>query len=307
MQTLTALTRRRLLVGAASIAGAGALEYASLEGTFDHRGALAASASERYRASLDESANAQAGMIHVGHSTHLITLGAARFLTDPWFYDPAFGALSHAKNPAVAPEAIGPLAGLLITHDHADHADLRAIDRLDKSALAVVATGELASRLRGLGFRETHVLEPWESLRVGAVTIDAVPAVHDIYEIGFVLREGAASIYFAGDTALFDGMADIRERLRPTMAILPVDGTHLVGGQRRVMNPEDAVRAARILGVERVVPSHAEAYFSDPLVKYARLASTVEGAAASFAHAIEGSLPNVRCHLPAPGELVLAS
>jgi L-ascorbate metabolism protein UlaG (beta-lactamase superfamily) len=299
---LKPVTRRRLLSGAALALGAGALEYASLAGKFDHLRSPGASGKGRYLASLAQLAQDPA-IIHVGHSTHLVSLGGARLLTDPWFFDPGFGALEHDPAPAVLPDDIGELAAVLISHDHADHADLRAIDRLDKRAAAVVATSDLASRVRALGFAEVHVLAPWDKIVVRGVTVHAVPAQHDIYEVGYVLEHADAKVYFAGDTRLFDAIAEIRERHLPDVAILPVDGTRLTGGAVHVMDPDTAVAAARILGVRLALPSHAEARFCDPLARYA-LASTVEGAPAKFAAAMARGLPGVRCEVPAPGATV---
>jgi hypothetical protein len=92
--------------------------------------------------------------------------------------------------------------------------------------------------------------------------------------------EGAGhAVLFAGDTRLHDGLATIRDRLRPTTAILPVDGTRLRGGGTWVMDPDAAVEAVRILGVRVALPSHAEAWFSDAVARNVNvLATTVPGA-----------------------------
>lgn len=298
------ISRRALIGGGAAALALGgtALEVASLSGRFDHRRSPGASANDRWVASLAE-ADRRDAIVHVGHSTHLVALAGVRLLTDPWFYDPAFGALSHERAPAVLPEHIGRLDALLVTHDHADHADLRAIDRLDKRAAAIVATPELAAKIRSRGFGDVSVLSPWEEKRVGAVSVTAVPALHDIYEIGFVLRANGRSVYFAGDTRLHPEMPAIAERLAPSAAILPVDGTRLVGGGLHVMTPEHAVLAARTLRCTLVMPSHDEAVFSDPLAKHV-LASTVEGARYLFAERVARDLPGVRCALAQPGGLV---
>lgn len=287
---------------------AGGLEWASLRGNFDHRRSPGMSAKERFAASM-RAAREGAGIVHVAHSTHVIAMGGKRLLTDPWFHDPAFGALSHEVKPAVLPEEIGALDAILITHDHADHVDERAMDRMDKRAALVVATKELAARLRPLGFADVSVLAPWETRAMGEVEITAVPGLHDIYEIGFVVRTrevvGAPgkSVYFAGDSTLHPDLPAIAERFRPDAALLPVDGTRLTGGGLHVMTPEDATTAAKILGAKLVLPSHAEAYFSDPLVDHA-IASMVPRARFRFAELMAARLPGVACQVPEPGQFV---
>lgn len=295
------VTRRALLGGAVAAAGIGTLETLSFTGRFDHRNAPAPSGADRYRQSITEAAP---GIVHVGHSTHLIVVGGMRFLTDPWFYDPAFGALEHAPAPAVAAPLVGALDGVLITHDHADHADLRALAQLDTRAWAVVATAEFAQKLKAIGYRKTKVLALWESFSIGPAVVTAVPAVHDIYEVGYVVSAAGKSVYFAGDTKLIpDGLRAIASRLKPDAAILPVDGTRLTGGALHVMTPEDAVEAARILGSPLVMPSHAEAVFSDPIAAHV-LASTVANAGPKFGAAMAEALPSIRCVVPAPGDRI---
>ena len=73
----------------------------------------------------------------------------------------------------------------------------------------------------------------------------AVPGLHDIYEIGFVVRSDLKSVYFAGDTRLHPDLPAIAERFRPDASILPVDGTRVIGSALSVMTPEDAATASR--------------------------------------------------------------
>jgi L-ascorbate metabolism protein UlaG (beta-lactamase superfamily) len=297
------VTRRALLTAAAAAAGVSALEWASLSGKLDHTRGPIASARDRFLASSASLGALGAAMVHVAHSTHLLSIAGVRLLTDPWFYDPAFGALSHEVGPAVLPAEIGALDAILVTHDHADHADIRAMDRMDKRAAAIVATSELAAKMRGIGFKDVSVLPPWEERKVGDAVVTAVPGQHDVYEIGFVVRGAGKSVYFAGDSRLHPDIAAIAERFSPDVAILPVDGTRVLGGALHVMTPADAVSAARTLKSTLVVPSHAEAYFSDVLARYV-LASTVPHAREAFASLVRRDLPGVRCVLPSAGELV---
>ena len=81
--------RRALLALGAAGAGAAVLETLSLRGHFDNRKRLPPTALDRYRASLDEVARggeAEASIVHIGHSTHLLCLGGLRVLTDPCPY-----------------------------------------------------------------------------------------------------------------------------------------------------------------------------------------------------------------------------
>ncbi|MDB5220182.1 MAG: hypothetical protein JWO86_8109 [Myxococcaceae bacterium] len=283
------------------------VEVESLQGNFDHRNSPGTSGHYgESLAALDRAGIAgiaRASIVHVGHSTHLLCIAGLRLLTDPWFYDPAFGALEHEVPPAVVARDVGRLDVILITHDHADHADARAMDEMDKRASVVVATNDLRARVRNLGYREVLVLAPWETHTVKDVTITAVPGLHDIYEIGYVVQGGGTSVYFAGDSRLHPALPAIAERFQPDVSILSCDGTRLAGGDLHVMTPEDAVTAARTLRSKLVLPSHAEAVFSDPLVAHL-LASTVARARFLFAEQMARALPGVRCVVPVPGELV---
>lgn len=240
----------------------------------------------------------------MGHSTHVIALGGLTFLTDPWFYDPAFGALAHDVIPAVLPSGLGKLDVILITHDHADHADLRALAEMDKSAAVVVDTEELARKVRGVGFSDVSVLAVAQTKAFGAVIVTAVEAVHDIYEIGYVLGRGDRSVYFAGDTAMNPAIAKIGQQFKPLLSILPCDGTRLTGGAQLVMTPSDAVEAAKQLGSRIVLPSHAEAHFSDPIAS-TFLASAAPRPRETFSEGVAKELAGItRCPIPMPGELI---
>jgi L-ascorbate metabolism protein UlaG (beta-lactamase superfamily) len=67
---------------------------------------------------------------------------------------------------------------------------------------------------------------------------------------GYVVRlpEGY-TFYHAGDTALFSDMQLIAEIHRPELAFLPI-------GDLFTMDPAQAARACRLLGVREVVPIH---------------------------------------------------
>ncbi|HEX6764423.1 MAG TPA: MBL fold metallo-hydrolase [Polyangiaceae bacterium] len=297
---MTVLGRRALVAG---VLGVGTGEALSLGGAFDHQRAPPPGARERFRVSLGEIGTS--GVVHIGHSTHVVCVGGRRVLTDPWFSDPAFGALAHAVPPACSPEDLAGIDAIIVSHDHPDHADLAALDRLpDKRRVTVlVGTRELEAEARGLGFTNVRALAIWESHDLGGAVVHAVPAVHDVPEIGFVVASDAASVYFAGDSAWQEGFNEIAARFRPTFAILPVDGTRLRGSRHATLNALEAARAARVLGVRGVMPSHAESKFTDPFAEHVLTASANAGIEL-FRRELERLLPSVACSVLVPGERV---
>ena len=303
VKTMNRFHRRSLLTGAAGLLAGGFVEWLGLRGDFDHRDSVPRprDARARYLKSIDALAAGDDAIVHVGHSTHLLSLGGARVLTDPWFYDPAHGGMRHTRGPAVRAEDAGPLDLIAITHEHPDHLDPMALDRLDKRALCVLPSATLAARVRALGFDQVEHLAPYRSLEHAGVRVTAVPALHDVHEVGYVLEHDAARVYFAGDTAVHGDLQVIAERFTPTAAILPVDGTRLRGDRRWVMDPAEAADAARVLGAALVMPSHADARFTAPVLRL--WAEVIDGAAGDFAARV-AQLPGVRCAVPAPGERV---
>jgi L-ascorbate metabolism protein UlaG (beta-lactamase superfamily) len=71
-----------------------------------------------------------------------------------------------------------------------------------------------------------------------------------------VLDDGRHSIYHSGDTAYFDGFAEIGERLHPQVALLPI-GAYYPDSFRAVhTSPEDALRGFVDMGAQTMIPMH---------------------------------------------------
>jgi L-ascorbate metabolism protein UlaG (beta-lactamase superfamily) len=173
---------------------------------------------------------------------------------------------------------------------------------MDKRALVVVPTREIEAQLKALGFAHVERLVPWRAITHADVTISAVPALHDVYEISYVLEQGPQRVLFAGDTGLHDDLHAIAERFAPTTAILPVDGARVRTSERRVLDPKDAVTATRILGPKLVLPSHADGRYVEPVLSL--LAESIDDAARLFASALAAEHPSARCLVPTIGQRV---
>ena len=117
-------------------------------------------------------------LLHIGGPTVRLNYGGLVWLTDPTFDDPgdySAGALTLHKltGPAIAADRVGPVDVVLLSHDqHPDNLDPAGREVM-AGVETVLSTPEAAGRLEGV-----RGLTVWESVRIGAVTVTAVPALH---------------------------------------------------------------------------------------------------------------------------------
>ena len=199
-------------------------------------------------------------MTYVGHATTLIEAAGRRLLTDPVLSSRVVGFLRR-RAAAPDPGLVDRVDGVLISHFHHDHLDLRSLRRLPEGAQIIVPPAGkrfLAQR----GFGNVIELAPGESARLGGRVVTAVPAVHggrarpgarDVGFVGYVI-EGPTSVYFAGDTDLFDGMSAIGDR-SIDLALLPIWGWGPKLGAGH-LDPVRAAQALRLLRPRLAVPIH---------------------------------------------------
>jgi L-ascorbate metabolism protein UlaG (beta-lactamase superfamily) len=195
----------------------------------------------------------------VGHATVLLEVDRRRVLTDP-LLRLHVGPLIR-RSPVPPASVHRDLDAVVISHAHIDHMDVPSLRFIDKTTpvLAPRATQKL---LRRIGFADVTEMEPGDARDIGGgVVITATPADHGITRhplaeegnaLGFVVR-GGLSAYFAGDTGLFDGMAELAGDL--DVALLPVGGW----GPRLPddhLNPLTAAKALALLRPRVAVPIH---------------------------------------------------
>lgn len=211
-------------------------------------------------------------------------MAGQRWLTDPWFFDPAFGSLWHTA--ALDVSALGPLDGIFISHRHADHFDPSALRALGKNAALWTADPTLLGPLAELGFARVSLSHPWQTLQSGGLEVGFAPAVHDVPQHSLCLAGEGARVLFCADTGYHDQWGEIRRRFRPSAALLPCDGTSLRWEPRQIMNAAEAARAALELGCRQLFQTHADARYSDLVAKHLLSASDrepVEGLRAALA------------------------
>lgn len=194
----------------------------------------------------------------VGHASVLIELDGTRLLTDPVLGERAGPLVRIAEG--VTGGLCDDLDAVLISHLHADHADVPSLRRLG-GATRILAPPGAARWLARRGLGRAEELLPGERASVGAVHVTATPAAHDgrrwplgaaAAAIGFVIG-GSQRCYFAGDTDLYPEMSELAGQI--DLALLPVWGwgPHAGAGH---LDPARASAAARMIKPRVVVPIH---------------------------------------------------
>ena len=218
---------------------------------------------------------------YVGHATTLIELDGAVLLTDP-LLRARFG---HVRRIAPAAAPLPRVDAVLISHAHRDHLDLPSL-RLVPGPVPVYAPPAAVAVVRRTG-RAVQAMLPGDRVRIGALDVLAVTALHDGRRvpvgperkaIGFLIT-GSATVYFAGDTDVYPEM---RALAGVDTALLPVWGWGPKTGSGH-MDPERAARAAELIAPREAIPVHWGTYASPgvwwrddpelPAREFARLAA----------------------------------
>lgn len=111
-------------------------------------------------------------LTYVGHACLLAEAGPSRVLMDPWMAGPCqANGWWHLPPPALNPEQLPKVDFILISHIHDDHFHLPTLERLPKSATAVIPFSVdpwMGEELRQLGFTRVVELEHGRAWDAGA-------------------------------------------------------------------------------------------------------------------------------------------
>lgn len=235
----------------------------------------------------------------IGHSSFFVQMAGMRILLDPVFSDRAsplsfLGPRRQSRLP-FSIEDLPPIDLVLISHDHYDHLDRRAVEYLagtsDPQFLVPLGVGPI---VRKFGVRRVAEFDWWQRTAVDGLDIHCLPARHfsgrglhnrnGTLWTSWYLESPAQRLYYAGDSGYARHFDAIREAIgAPDVAIMPI-GAYL---PRWIMepvhvSPEEALRAVRDLEARRMVPCHwgtfdlADEPIQAPMEQLERLAE-VEG------------------------------
>jgi len=143
---------------------------------------------------------------------------------------------------------------ILVTHRHYDHLDTTLIRQLSKPVTQVIGT-----RLAADTFPDITVMNNGDSLTVGGIPIQAVPAYNLVHRRtdgqpfhpkgegnGYVILFGDKSVYVAGDTEDIPEMKNLKDI---DMAFLPMNLPY-------TMDPNQVLSAVKLLHPKVLYPYH---------------------------------------------------
>lgn len=188
---------------------------------------------------------------YIRWSMTIIEMNGLTLVTDPVFrmlgfqLAPREYTIEHLPKPDL----------ILISHRHLDHWDAWTMRRLPKDIPLIVRPHRIAGDARRWGYTQVQELDSWHKTQVGEVTITAVPAQHQGYEVGFVLQ-GEKTVYFAGDTSFHDEIFTIiGQQFELGVVLLPIGGLQFFGFSAHI-GPPQAVEALKLLRSKVVVGTH---------------------------------------------------
>jgi L-ascorbate metabolism protein UlaG (beta-lactamase superfamily) len=202
-------------------------------------------------------------LVWLGHASWLVQLCGVSFLIDPVLGESIVGFTKRNGSAPLAAARLPPITAQLVSHNHYDHLDLPSLRAV--GAPVVVGLGNARTFGKDLPVTE---LGWWDSVEIGGVRVTYVPSQHwsrrslnDANRAlwgGFVIEGAGLSIYHSGDTAYFEGFADIGRRFpRLDAALLPIgayDPRWFMSKQH--MNPDDALQAFVDLQARMMVAMH---------------------------------------------------
>ena len=143
---------------------------------------------------------------------------------------------------------------LLITHEHRDHLDLKAMEAVRTDKTVLVLTKTCAAKLKG-----GIIMENGGTETVGGLKIEAVPAYNLVHMRsegipfhpkgignGYVITFGDKRVYVAGDT---ENIPEMKKLERIDCAFLPMNLPY-------TMNPEMVADAAKAFKPKILYPDH---------------------------------------------------
>ena len=177
----------------------------------------------------------------IGHGTLMFTFGGKVIQIDPWSKLADYSKMPKADI-------------ILLTHEHHDHLDLKALEIVRTGKSLLILTETCATRVK-----DGIVMKNGDIKTVGGLIIEAVPAYNLVHMRsegvpfhpkgignGYVITFGDKKVYVAGDT---ENTPEMKGLTGIDIAFLPMNLPY-------TMTPQEAAECARAFAPGVVVPFH---------------------------------------------------
>jgi L-ascorbate metabolism protein UlaG (beta-lactamase superfamily) len=199
----------------------------------------------------------------IGHASFFLQFAGHSVIVDPNWAN-WHGPVKRQRHPGLRLNAVPEVDLVLVTHAHFDHLHKPSLRVLQAREGIVVPRGSGKS-VKRLGFPAIHEMTVWDTLQFGQLEIVHTPShhwgarfLHDTYRDfgGYIVSAAGKSVFHCGDSAYFDGFAEIGKRYQIDVALMPIGAYDAPSGRDVHMNPEEAVRAFADLGAKVLMPMH---------------------------------------------------
>ena len=143
---------------------------------------------------------------------------------------------------------------ILITHDHYDHFDAESIMRVMKETTVLLGPLKMREAISGIaGDRPQHYMSPGDTLNVGDILIQSVPAYNRLKPfhpkgnkwLGYVVTIDNVRYYVAGDT---DAVKEL-SAVSCDVALVPIGG-------KFTMDAKEAAKLVNAIRPQAAIPTH---------------------------------------------------
>lgn len=224
------------------------------------------------RAQLEQLSDNQLHIVKLGHSSLLLKVMGEYWLIDPVFSERASPfSFMGPKRFQPTPITIGqlpPIAKVLISHNHYDHLDKKAVAALADKTERFLVPLNVDAALRDWGIAEEKIVafDWWQEAEDKRARVTFTPTQHfsgrglgDANETlwgSWVIETAAGKIYFSGDSGYFPGFKTIGERFGPFDLTMIETGAYDKDWAEIHMTPEESVAAHMDLRGKVMMPIH---------------------------------------------------
>jgi len=226
----------------------------------------------------------------IGHATALIQIGNTNILTDPNFKDYMLipNLYNRATPLGVTFKDLPPIDYVIVSHNHPDHLDAKAIQKLAKQGTHfLIPQGNKKKFIKwGINKKSIHEFF-WNKTfkcKENSVSFTFLPAKHATGRSLFdqnrslwgswIINHNGFTIYFAGDTAYGDHFKAIGKEHTINAALLPIGPNEPRNLMEKVyhMSAQQAGQAWLDLKAKKLIPIHWGTFplgtdrFLDPVV-----------------------------------------